>query len=262
MYPSDLQEEDVNEDDDLQPVNWQEGYRPYPNKLVCYRSYKTYIAYLLVQMMLLDIIDNLPRLRMSSSQFQIILWLLRQSGVAGVPAYGAFQRMQKELQALNGSSPMQHTSSIGNIFYTNDIGESVMQVSHHFNMQLDFGFVYPLVLPKDFAHPIIAEHIHLYPEETTGPVSEVWQFGRWKEFKPSELTPMFSRGLCQFFINELTQLKDGSYVIPQNLIIWNKKLTSDCNRVVVTPVSHQLVPISIQLIDIPPISCSIGWLAH
>jgi len=79
-------------------------------------------------MMLLDIIDNLPRLRMSGSQFQIILWLLRQLGVSRVPAYGAFRKMQKELQATSGSSPTQYTSSIGNIFYVNSIGESVMRV--------------------------------------------------------------------------------------------------------------------------------------
>ena len=100
---------------------------------------------------------------------------------------------------------------------------------------------------QDFANPLIAEHLCLYPEETTGPVAEVWQAGRWKEFKPSELTPMFSRGLRQFFIEEVTQLKDSSYVLPKNLIIRNKKLTSDCNLVVVTPVSnlHKIPEVSL-----------------
>jgi len=83
-------------------------------------------------MMLLDIIDNLPRLRMSGSQFQIILWLLWQLGVSRVPAYGAFRKMQKELQTTSGSLPTQYTSSLGNIFYVNNIGESIMRVRAFF----------------------------------------------------------------------------------------------------------------------------------
>ena len=63
---------------------------------------------------------------------------------------------------------------------------------------------------------------------------------------------MFSRGLRQFFIEEVTQLKDGSYVLPKNLIIRNKKLTSDCNLVVVTPVSkfHKTPEVSLIICSI------------
>ena len=39
------------------------------------------------------------------------------------------QKMQNELRVLCGSTPQQHTSSLGNIFYVNDVQESVMQVS-------------------------------------------------------------------------------------------------------------------------------------
>ena len=81
------------------------------------------------QMMLLDILDNLPRLRMSSNQFKMILWLLKEAGVAHVPSYTSFRKMQNELRELCGSTPQQHTSSLGNIFYVNDVRESVARVS-------------------------------------------------------------------------------------------------------------------------------------
>jgi hypothetical protein len=89
---------------------------------------------------------------------------------------------------------------------------------------------------QDFSNPNIARHMHFYPEETTGPISEVWQAERWKEFKPSELTPMYSRGLRQFFIEEVAQQSSGEYVIPHDWVIRNGELTSRCSTVFVTPV--------------------------
>lgn len=78
--------------------------------------------------MLLDILDNLPRLRMSSNQFKMILWLLKEAGVPHVPSYASFRKMQAGLRDLCGSTPQPHTSSLGNIFYVNDVRESVARV--------------------------------------------------------------------------------------------------------------------------------------
>lgn len=78
--------------------------------------------------MLLDILDNLPRLRMSSSQFKVILWLLRELHVKNVPSFNAFRKMQKGLRKTCGSEPEMHTSSLGNIFYVNDVRRSVAKV--------------------------------------------------------------------------------------------------------------------------------------
>lgn len=74
---------------------------------------------------------------------------------------------------------------------------------------------------------------------TAGPISEVWQAERWKGFKPSELTPMFSRGLQQFFIDEISELANGRLAIPRNWIIRNDELCADSNDVVMTPVSFR-----------------------
>src|ERR1700733_1184619 len=79
-------------------------------------------------MMLLDILNNLPHLCMSSNQFHIILWLLKETGISNVPSYKSFRKMQNKLYNLCGSVPKPYTSSIGNLFYVNDIRESVGRV--------------------------------------------------------------------------------------------------------------------------------------
>ncbi|KAJ7096589.1 hypothetical protein B0H15DRAFT_774168 [Mycena belliarum] len=164
--------------------------------------------------MLLDILDNLPRLRMSSNQFKMILWILKQCNVANVPSYSTFRKMQTHMRALCGSEPKSYTSSVGNQFFVNDIRETIA---------------------RDFANPEVAKHLQFYPETTTGPISEVWQAARWKEYKPSELTPMYVRGLRQFYIDEVASLENGVFVIP---IAWYKiDGVLHANAVDVTPAT-------------------------
>ena len=81
-----------------------------------------------LQMMLLDVLDNLPRLRMSSNQFKMILWLLKECHVRDVPSFDAFRKMQHGLRGACGTQPTVHKSSVGNIFYVNDVRESVARV--------------------------------------------------------------------------------------------------------------------------------------
>ncbi|KAJ7025042.1 hypothetical protein C8F04DRAFT_1046840 [Mycena alexandri] len=167
------------------------AYFPYPNKVT----------------MLLDVLDNLPRLRMSSNQFKMILWILKECKVSAVPSYNSFRKTQDRLRKACGSEPKAYTSSVGNRFFVNDIRETIA---------------------RDFTNPEVAKHLQFYPEETTGPISEVWQAQRWKEYKPSELTLMYSRGVRQFFIDELALLNDNSLAIP---VAWIKRdgvLCADC----------------------------------
>ncbi|KAJ6608328.1 hypothetical protein B0H10DRAFT_2303295 [Mycena sp. CBHHK59/15] len=183
------------------PINRE--YSPYPNKVS----------------MLLDILDNLPRLRMSSNQLKMILWILNECKVTNVPSYSGFRRMQDHLRRLCGSEPKAYTSSIGNRFFVNDVRESIA---------------------RDFANPEVVKHLNFYPEETSGPISEVWQAERWKEFKPSELTPMYSRGLRQFYIEEVAELDNGKCVIP---LAWIKRggvLCADCLDVIPATTGWQI----------------------
>lgn len=51
---------------------------------------------------------------------------------------------------------------------------------------------------------------------------------------------MFSRGLRQFYIDEVGQLDDDTLVIPRNLIVRGDQLCADCNIVNITPVWFSL----------------------
>ncbi|KAJ7787250.1 hypothetical protein B0H14DRAFT_3580816 [Mycena olivaceomarginata] len=195
------EDEEDELDDEMAYTHGSAGsnYYPYPNKVN----------------MLLDILDNLPRLRMSSNQFKMILWIMKECNVSNVLSYNSFRKMQNGLRTLCGSEPKAYTSSVGNRFFVNDIRETIA---------------------RDFSNPEVAKHLQFCPEETAGPITEVWQAERWKEYKPSELTPMYVRGLRQFYIEELAALRDDSYVIPLAWIVRGGVLCADCLDVTPAPV--------------------------
>jgi hypothetical protein len=82
----------------------------------------------------------------------------------------------------------------------------------------------------------VVKHLQFYPEETTGPISEVWQASRWKEFKPSERTPMYASGLKHFYIDEVAKLRDGQLVLPHAWIRRDGGLCADCHLITSTQV--------------------------
>ncbi|KAJ3796555.1 hypothetical protein GGU11DRAFT_746008 [Lentinula aff. detonsa] len=223
--PEEDHEEDVDtapEDDDESDIpevntDTDSTYDPYPSK-VC---------------MLLDILDNLPRLRLSNNSIKLILWMLKVLGVNNVPSFNKFRTVQECLRKECGVTPDAHVSDFKNHYHSIDPRKIVAQ---------------------EFANPCISEHITLYPERTGGRRGETWQFDRWTEYSPSQLTPMFARGLKQFWIEEVAQLDDGSFVIPHNWInvttAGKKELSSDCSDVCITPggwiimVSDHTIPAS------------------
>ena len=86
--------------------------------------------------MLLDIVDNLPRLHLSSSQFKIILWLLKQCRVLEVPSYDSFRKLQSSLRTVCGSEPTPQTLSLGNKFSVNDVQKSIAKVFASFDLTI------------------------------------------------------------------------------------------------------------------------------
>jgi len=86
---------------------------------------------ILLQLMMLDVLDNLPRLRVSSNLMRMFLWILRECGIPNVPSYDSFRKMQTELSAScgNANGPVSSKSMFGNVFYVNDIRGSIAQVS-------------------------------------------------------------------------------------------------------------------------------------
>ncbi|KAJ3737709.1 hypothetical protein DFJ43DRAFT_1128788 [Lentinula guzmanii] len=153
--------------------------------------------------MLLDILDNLPHLRLSSHSIKLMLWMLKELGVSKVPSFNGFRAMQESLRLECGITPKAHVSDFKNHYHSISLRDTIA---------------------KDFANPHVAPHINLYPERINGLRCESWQFDRWTEFLPSQLTPMFSRALKQFWIEEIAQLSNGAY----------KELYSDCSIVQVT----------------------------
>ncbi|KAJ7235144.1 hypothetical protein B0H12DRAFT_1258243 [Mycena haematopus] len=166
------------------------AYYPYPSKAA----------------MLLDIMDNFPRCRFTSTQMSLIIQFAKDLGVPNVPSIKALRNIQQSLQSNCGTSPTRVESMQGNIFYMNDICETIA---------------------RDLANPLVAPHMHFYPEETSGPISEVFQAERWTEYAPEQLTPMFTKGRRRFWINEITQLEDGTFIVPQLLVVRDDGLEAD-----------------------------------
>lgn len=81
------------------------------------------------QMCFLDILDNLPRLRLSSSQMKMILWIMRECGARDVPSFQAFRKMQTHVRDLCGVKTDPSTSDLGNVFFTTDVRDLISRVS-------------------------------------------------------------------------------------------------------------------------------------
>ncbi|KAJ6609285.1 hypothetical protein B0H10DRAFT_1684861, partial [Mycena sp. CBHHK59/15] len=75
-------------------------YAPYSNKMECY----------------LDMLDNLPQLRLSSNQLRIILWIMKECGVKDVPSFNGFRSMQVHIRKMTGVRSKAHKSDLGNLF--------------------------------------------------------------------------------------------------------------------------------------------------
>lgn len=76
----------------------------------------------------LDIIDNLPRLRLSSSQMKMILWLLRECGAKDVPSFKALRATQKRVRNQCSVSLNASKSDQGNLFHTTDLRDLIARV--------------------------------------------------------------------------------------------------------------------------------------
>ena len=71
------------------------------------------------QVFALDLIDHLPRCRISTDTLKAILACMEISGTPDVPSFSALQSTQTALDKIFGLIPQKHTSSLGNVFYMN-----------------------------------------------------------------------------------------------------------------------------------------------
>ncbi|KAJ7049132.1 hypothetical protein C8F01DRAFT_1353615 [Mycena amicta] len=187
----DLEQEEPADDEPETLFDDDVAFFPYPNKTA----------------LLLDVVDNLGRCQFTSAQMGLVLHLLKHLGARNVPSLKGLRKIQKRVHEDFGNKPVKITSTLGNIFYTNNIRQAIA---------------------RDFGNPLLAPHLHLYPEEVVkGPVSERWQAERALDYTADQLTPMFTDGQRRWWINEVAQLKTGQFVIPKTWITRQGKLTSD-----------------------------------
>ncbi|KAF8522366.1 hypothetical protein JB92DRAFT_3081973 [Gautieria morchelliformis] len=164
-------------------------------------------------MFLLDLLDNLPCLRLSEHHMEMFLWGMSECGAQEVPSLYALQQTQEWLRKECGGVPTSRwESSMGNILYLNDISK---------------------IIANDYMNPQVDTLLHFYPEEMDGPVSESWPTKRIKEMPPDQLTPMHRKGLKDFYVNKLAELESGEYVIPHMWIVHKKRMCADAHRVYV-----------------------------
>jgi hypothetical protein len=90
-------------------TNWS----PYPSKLL----------------FLLDALDNMPRLRVSAGLMNVILWLLREAGICGVPTMSMFRKLQESLRKDKGLERIHWMSPKGNTYSFNNPINIIANVS-------------------------------------------------------------------------------------------------------------------------------------
>ncbi|KAJ7875206.1 hypothetical protein B0H13DRAFT_2236125 [Mycena leptocephala] len=161
----------------------------------------------------------------------MILWIMDACGARDVPSFNKFRAMQKHIRKMVGVRSEAHKSSLGNLFYVNDIRD---------------------LIAKDFANPEVAPHIQKYPEDVaSGPVSEIWQVkeGKWHDIPLDELTPSILVGHTRYYVHEVAELSDGRWIIPALWIVSKGKTYVDCR--VVERNNFEVLAVEPETIRIP-----------
>ncbi|KAJ7778812.1 hypothetical protein DFH07DRAFT_865489 [Mycena maculata] len=194
-------------------------------------------------MFMLDLLDNLPRLRLSDDHLKAIIWVMRECKTPNVPSFSALRKKQALLTREVGIESEHHTSSLGNHFYMNHPAK---------------------LLALDWANPLVRPFIHVYPE-VSGPISEFWKAGKWvSEIDFDDLSPMWAdwknkpNSHRHFYIKELAQLHDGTYVIPLRWVTVENVVHADGRLFDIKAASFRRIPASTLKSNYPDLSASAG----
>ncbi|KAJ7670812.1 hypothetical protein DFH06DRAFT_1320737 [Mycena polygramma] len=157
---------------------------------------------------LLDILDNLPRLRISSSLMRVFLWILKESGCKDVPSFDGLRRTQKKIRSEIGIPSIPCMSPLGNVFFMNDPRAIVAQ---------------------DWANPTTGRLIHVYPEiPEDGIIREIWHAQKWRKTMDLDfLSPMWDGGISHYYVNEVSRLKNGTFIVPIRWVKFKGKVYCD-----------------------------------
>lgn len=80
-------------------------------------------------MFFLDLLDNLPRLRLSDDLMKTVIWIMQECGTPNMPTFGQLRKRQKILSQQAAVKPEKHTSALGNVFYMNNPAHLLSLVS-------------------------------------------------------------------------------------------------------------------------------------
>ncbi|KAJ7865623.1 hypothetical protein B0H14DRAFT_3598711 [Mycena olivaceomarginata] len=167
---------------------------PYPSKLF----------------FLLDIIDNLPRLRLSSALLHMFIFVLKEAKCRDtVPSYDRFREFQKELRVQCGIPTLPCRSPMCNVFFMNNVQQ---------------------IIANDYVNPTTRRLLNFYPEiRADGAVREFYQPGKLvTEMDLDALSPMYDAGgNVHYYVNEVARLKDGRYIIPIRWVVFNGVVHAD-----------------------------------
>ncbi|ETW80539.1 hypothetical protein HETIRDRAFT_319612 [Heterobasidion irregulare TC 32-1] len=158
----------------------QQEWFPWPNKA-------TFLTHLLL---------SAPRLRFSRTQQHAILSWARELG-ANPPTYDTMQRTRAELRHAIGNPTHRECSSSGNVWYLNDIAQSVAE---------------------DFANPITRSKMGpLYPEDLQG---SIWNAAKLLVDVPDNiLTATVRSNGTIYYVDELIQRDHGDLFIAKRWIL-------------------------------------------
>jgi hypothetical protein len=104
--------DDFSFEDEQTDMEDEEGWFPYTNRTLFF----------------LDLLDNLPRLRLSDDHMKAVLWVMKECGTPNVPSFYALCKLQENLQH-SFIKPKQHISSQGTEFFAIDPVDLVHLVS-------------------------------------------------------------------------------------------------------------------------------------
>ncbi|KAH9835337.1 uncharacterized protein C8Q71DRAFT_870860, partial [Rhodofomes roseus] len=154
-------------------------------------------------MFILDLLDNLPRLRLSDDHMKVFIWALKECGALNVPTFAHLRAQQARLTKEMNIQTTHHVSAQNNHFYANCPSETTR---------------------LDFANPLVRPHMSFLPRVGI-PISEFYDGEKCLELDEKAL----DRGQLMwmdkenaprrhFYIRELARLRDGRFVIPVRFV--------------------------------------------
>ncbi|KAJ7635602.1 hypothetical protein DFH06DRAFT_1336620 [Mycena polygramma] len=192
--------------DGQSPILPRSEWFPYPSQMI----------------FLLDILDNLPRLRISNSLMRVFLWILKEAQCKDVPSFDHLRRVQKQIRADSGIPSIPCKSPLGNVFFMNDPRA---------------------IIAQDWANPTTRKLIHVYPEiPEDGIIREIWHAEKWcKQMNLDSLSPMYNAGASHYYVNEVALLKNGNFVIPVRWVKFRGKIYADAFKITFDDASQATV---------------------